>query len=121
MSFKRHGGAVANDSSATAEDERCRLGVLVMQLSLAYWREATNGDRRSLALKSRLWNVYEDAGGYMRTQTLDRYLSETSFPCHPRWNWIYATARYVLSTCGQPSALRDELQQAMNRLGRDVS
>ena len=112
---------MANDSSATAEDERCRLGVLVMKLSLVCWREATNGDRRTLAFKSRLWNVYEDAGGYVRTQTLDRYLCESSFPSRPRWNRIYATARYVLSTCALPSALRDELQQAMNRLGRDVS
>nr|WP_320048712.1 hypothetical protein [uncultured Desulfuromonas sp.] len=111
---------MANHSSVTVEDERCRLGMLVMQLSLACWREATNGDRTSLAFESRLWNVYEDAGGYLRTQTLDRYLSETSFPCRPRWNRIYATARYVLSTCGQSSHLCDELQLAMNRLGRDI-
>ncbi len=96
--------------------DRCRLGVRAMQLSLACWQEATCRDRKDLARQSGLWNLYTDMNGYERTQTLDKYLSEETFPRRPRWNRIYATARYVLSVGKKSSSLCEQLRQTLESL-----
>gem|GEM_PF-4816594 len=98
--------------------DRCHLGVQVMQLSLACWQEATSRDRKDLARQSGLWNLYTDINGHERTQTLDKYLSEETFPRRPRWNRIYATARYVLSAGKESSLLCDQLKQMLESLDK---
>lgn len=100
--------------------DRWHLGLQVMQLSLACWQEATASDRKDLARQSGLWNLYTDINGHERTQTLDKYLSEETFPRRPRWNRIYATARYVLSVGKESSSLCDQLKQTLQSLaGQD--
>ncbi|PLX97838.1 MAG: hypothetical protein C0620_00035 [Desulfuromonas sp.] len=100
------------------ELDRRQLGALVMRLSLACWQETTSCDRKDLARQSGLWNLYSDVGGHERTQTLDKYLSEKTFPLRPRWNRIYATACYVLSNCRTSSELCEQLRQSMDTLRR---
>jgi two-component system sensor histidine kinase ChiS len=100
----------------SAETDRRRLGLLVMQLSLDYWFEATDRDKVDLARESGIWKLYTDRNGYTRSQTLDKYLSEATFPRRPRWKSISNTAVYVLAACTTPSSLRDRLEQALANL-----
>ena len=101
--------------TSTGNDRR-RMAVQVMQLSIDYWYEATDLDKVDLARESGIWKLYTDRNGYTRAQTLDKYLSEETFPRRPRWKSISNTAVYVLGACTTPSPLRERLEQALDRL-----
>ena len=85
----------------------------VMQLSIDYWYEATDLGKVDLARESGIWKLYTDRNGYTRAQTLDKYLSEETFPRRPRWKSISNTAVYVLAACTTPCPLRDRLERAL--------
>jgi len=104
---------VEKNLHTSAENERRRLAVQVMQLSIDYWYEATDLGKVDLARESGIWKLYTDRNGYTRAQTLDKYLSEETFPRRPRWKSISNTAVYVLAACTTPSPLRDRLEHAL--------
>jgi hypothetical protein len=54
--------------------------------------------------------------GYLRTQTLDKYLSENTLPSRPRWLKIYATAEFVLAACTDNVPVRTELKKCLDEL-----
>ncbi len=107
---------VEKNLHTSTENERRRLAVQVMQLSIDYWYEATDLDKVDLARESGIWKLYTDRNGYTRAQTLDKYLSEETFPRRPRWKSISNTAVYVLAACTTPSPLRDRLEHALAAL-----
>ncbi len=97
------------------QDKR-RLAVNLMNLSIDYWQTTTGNDKVALAQGSNLWKVYMDTNGWERTQTLDKYLDLQSLPQRPRWDHILKTADFVLSTCDTPSPLRDQIESAQRQL-----
>jgi len=107
---------VEKNLHTSAENERRRLAVQVMQLSIDYWYEATDLGKVDLARESGIWKLYTDRNGYTRAQTLDKYLSEDTFPRRPRWKFISNTAVYVLAACTTPSPLRERLERALAAL-----
>ena len=111
---------VQNSLKNGSDIDRRRLGVVVMQLSLDYWYEATDLDKAALARESGIWKIYTDHTGYTRTQTLDKYLNDATLPKRPRWQWISRTALFVLSTCTTPSLLRDRLEEALSLFRLEV-
>jgi two-component system sensor histidine kinase ChiS len=88
----------------------------VMRGALECWMEATGTTKAELAEQSGIWNVYMERDGYLRTQTLDKYLSEETLPRRPRWGKVMATAEFVLAGCGRDTAARKELEIAFARL-----
>lgn len=103
-------------SGRVSEDVKRRLAVLVMNLAIEYWGEATGGNRADLAEKSGIWRIYMEKDGYARTQTLDKYLSQSTLPAQPRWRNVMATANFVLNSCNDPAPQRLELEKALTRL-----
>ena len=51
-----------------------------MNTAVDCWRQTTGQGKGELATQSGLWNVYMERDGYLRTQTLDKYLSEDTLP-----------------------------------------
>jgi len=96
-------------------DARC-FAVQVMQAALDCWTEATGLGKGELAVQSGLWNVYMERDGYLRTQTLDKYLSLDTLPQRPRWRSVAATAEFVLSACPDGCGGRDGLRRLLDRL-----
>ncbi len=92
------------------------LAVHVMQTALACWCEATGLGKGELAVQSGLWNAYMERDGYLRTQTLDKYLSLGTLPGRPRWRSIIATAEYVLSACPDSPRYGNPLRHLLERL-----
>jgi two-component system sensor histidine kinase ChiS len=78
--------------------------------------QTTGTTKVEMAEESRIWNIYMEKDGYLRTQTLDKYLNEDTLPLRPRWQNVYATAEFVLTQCRQNLAIRQELAQALLRL-----
>ncbi|MFO8048196.1 MAG: response regulator [Desulfosudaceae bacterium] len=99
-----------------ASPDRRDLAVRVMNLALAYWIEASGLTKADLAEQSGIWRVYMEKDGYVRTQTLDKYLSEVTLPRRPRWKNIFDTADFVLSTCTSSLPARASLEQELARL-----
>jgi hypothetical protein len=64
--------------------------------AIAYWQELTGKSKFDLARESRLWNVEVSADGWMRTRTLDKYLSPLTLPERPRFDRVVQTVEYVL-------------------------
>lgn len=92
------------------------LAVRVMNLAVDCWLACTRTDKAELARQSGLWNVYMEKDGYCRTQTLDRYLSQSTLPMRPRWHKIHATAEFVLAACDENLPARTELEQSLGEL-----
>jgi two-component system sensor histidine kinase ChiS len=97
------------------EADARELAVRVMQAVVDCWAAATGLGKGELAVQSGLWNAYMERDGYLRTQTLDKYLSLETLPQRPRWRSIAATAEYVLAAC-QESHHHDELRRLLERL-----
>lgn len=105
-----------NHASQPPSDKRV-LAVRVMNLAVDCWMACTRTGKAELARQSGLWNVYLEKDGYCRTQTLDKYLSESSLPPRPRWRKIHATAEFVLTACdNENSSARSELEQCLRTL-----
>jgi two-component system sensor histidine kinase ChiS len=68
-----------------------------------------------LAEESGIWSAYIEKDGYVRTQTLDRYLSKKNLPARPRWKNIIATAEFVMAQSPKNSPLRAKLERALSR------
>jgi two-component system, sensor histidine kinase ChiS len=97
-------------------EDRRRLIVAVMTLSLDYWAEATGTMKVDLAEQSGLWKVYTNLDGWERTQTLDRYLDVQTLPRKPRRRQVIRTAEFVLAACDTESGLRQRLEAALTNL-----
>jgi two-component system sensor histidine kinase ChiS len=103
-------------SAIEKRPDKRRLAVLVMNLAVECWVQAGGETKADLANKSRIWNVYMEKDGYLRTQTLDKYLSENTLPSRPRWLKIYATAEFVLAACTDNVPVRTELKKCLDEL-----
>jgi PAS domain S-box-containing protein len=90
------------------------LGVRIMLLALECW-ESTGRTKADLAEESGIWSAYIEKDGYVRTQTLDRYLSKKNLPARPRWKNIIATAEFVMAQSPKNSPLRAKLERALSR------
>jgi two-component system sensor histidine kinase ChiS len=95
-----------------------RLAVQVMLSALECWAQATQLGKGDLAMQSGIWNVYMERDGYIRTQTLDKYLSEATLPLRPRWQKIFATAEFVLANCAPDLPQCQELKSSLASLKR---
>jgi two-component system, sensor histidine kinase ChiS len=104
-----------SEAGSSPQDKRL-LAVRVMNLAVDCWLACTRTDKAELARQSGLWNVYMEKDGYCRTQTLDRYLSESTLPLRPRWHKIHATAEFVLAACDENLPSRTELEQGLGEL-----
>ncbi len=98
------------------EPDARELAVQVMQAALDCWAEATGKGKGELAIQSGLWNAYMERDGYLRTQTLDKYLAVETLPQRPRWLSVVATAEFVLSACPASCRRCDELRRSLNRM-----
>ncbi|HDQ41868.1 MAG TPA: hypothetical protein ENN39_12700 [Desulfonatronum sp.] len=110
--------ALAHERSeveSSPQDKRL-LAVRVMNLAVDCWLICTGTDKVELARQSGLWNVYMEKDGYCRTQTLDRYLSQSTLPVRPRWQKIHATAEFVLAACDENVPARTELELSLGEL-----
>ena len=97
-----------------SEDRRF-LAVKVMNLCFDYWIECSGADKFDLARDSKLWTVYTNLDGWERTQTLDKYLDVSTLPRRPNWKKVVATVDFVLSSCLEPSPLRENLERSLER------
>lgn len=91
------------------------LAVTVMNSAVDCWVESTGTTKADMAEQSGLWRVYMERDGYLRTQTLDKYLSPETLPANPRWRNIFLTAEFVLANCEQASS-RTSLSYSLNKL-----
>lgn len=89
------------------------LAVHVMQAAVDCWDEVTGLGKGELAIQSGIWNAYMERDGYLRTQTLDKYLNLGTLPHRPRWRSIIATAEYVLSICPESFRNSGELRHLL--------
>ena len=85
-----------------------------MRCALECW-EASGRTKADLAEQSGIWNIYIEKDGYVRTQTLDRYLSRETIPTRPRWKNIIATAEFVMSHSPEDSALKAKISDLLSR------
>ncbi|OGS36944.1 MAG: hypothetical protein A2293_07115 [Elusimicrobia bacterium RIFOXYB2_FULL_49_7] len=92
------------------------LGSKLITLTIQYWTECTGKTKADLARESGLWAIYINPDGWERTQTLDRYLSDKTFPKIPRWQKIIKTANFVLIRCLHASPLRIQLEKTLQEL-----
>lgn len=90
------------------------LGVRIMLCALECW-ESTGRVKADLAEQSGIWSAYIEKNGYVRTQTLDRYLSKETLPARPRWKNIIATAEFVMAQSPKNSPLRTKLERALSQ------
>ncbi len=90
--------------------------VLVMTLSLRYWKEATQKSKIELAEESRLWTATLDNAGTYRTRTLDRYLRINTLPANPRVNDVLDTGYFILSNCPPHPEMKPKLEEHINRV-----
>lgn len=97
-------------------DKKRSLAVRVMNLSVDLWKVITKTTKADFAEQSRIWSVYVEKDGYIRTQTLDKYLSKETLPKNPRWKQVYATADFVLAACEHQLPLKKELETALCKL-----
>jgi len=104
-----------SEAESSSQDKRL-LAVRVMNLAVDCWLVCTRTGKAELARQSGLWNVYMEKDGYCRTQTLDRYLSESTLPHRPRWHKIHATAEFVLAACDENVPARTELEKCLGEL-----
>lgn len=95
--------------------DRRFLAVKVMNLCFDYWIECSGADKFDLARDSKLWTVYTNLDGWERTQTLDKYLDVSTLPKRPNWKKVVATVDFVLSSCLEPSPLRENLERSLER------
>lgn len=103
-------------SGENGQAERRSLIPRVMNQAISYWCEATGSTKFELAKQSGLWKVYTDRDGGQRTQTLDKYLEETSLPRNPRMSQVIRTADFVLAVCDVPLVTRDRLETSLTKL-----
>jgi two-component system sensor histidine kinase ChiS len=96
-------------------ENKKRLGIEVLSLSITYWSECMNTTKFELAEESGLWKVQVNPDGWKRTQTLDRYLDYKTFPQNPRWNQIVKTGDFVLIRCRKPSEFRTQLEISLQK------
>jgi len=92
------------------------LAVRAMNSALECWSAATGLTKGDLALQSGLWNTYMERDGYLRTQTLDKYLAEDTLPQRPNWRRVVSTVEYVLALCPFDLPCRPELHGALDLL-----
>ncbi|MBU2513987.1 response regulator [bacterium] len=98
------------------KDEKRKLTVEIMNLSIDYWQQITGTTKADLAGKSKIWNVYTDSNGWERTQTLDKYLTVKTLPQYPHWKKIIKTADYVLNELIEKTSKREALLTALTKL-----
>ena len=92
------------------------LAVRALNSALECWSAATGLTKGDLALQSGLWNAYMERDGYLRTQTLDKYLAEDTLPQRPNWRRVISTVEYVLALCPSDLPCRPELHGALDLL-----
>lgn len=90
-----------------------------MCLAVECWEMYTGNTKVELAQESKLWAIVID-NGRLRTRTLDRYLSEESFPKRPRWRQVARTGYFVLAAIKDkknlPAETRDALKYSLLEL-----
>lgn len=89
---------------------RHEIAVEVMRCALDYWIECTGLSKADLAIQSRIWTTYTNPDGWVRTQTLDKYLQFDTLPQRPNWRKIFQTADFVLAANTVDSSLRARLE-----------
>jgi len=67
----------------------------IMQTTLSLWEDATKLAPVEFAEASGIWKIHQDANGWRRAQTLDKYLDSRKTPKNPRWQKVVESARYV--------------------------
>jgi len=73
-----------------------QLAPKLLKEAIDFWQQSTGKSKFDLARESRLWSIDISADGWMRTRTLDKYLSITTMPERPRWEKVVQTVEYVL-------------------------
>ena len=86
--------------------------VELMNSNLEVWRKNTQGDRITLAEKSKVWKVTID-DGRLRTRAMDRYLNLKSLPKTPRWRSVVKTSHYILAECDLTYEQRKHLNERL--------
>ncbi|WP_242110971.1 hypothetical protein [Luteimonas aquatica] len=77
------------------------------------WERSTGRPRLELAESSRLWHITVD-DGRLRARAMERYLSLSRLPRHPRWREVVRSAYYVLNECALEPCVRVELQSRVD-------
>ncbi|PCI23886.1 MAG: hypothetical protein COB67_12365, partial [SAR324 cluster bacterium] len=89
----------------------------MMNISLQYWKVATNKGKTELAEESGIWNVQLEGGETFRTRTLDKYLFLDALPKKPRWKDVVETAQYVLLHCPENASIeKKKLEEKLSDL-----
>lgn len=115
--FKRKQEDPHQESQEEKNDQLRSLLVTIMSLSLRYWNQTLQKSKVELAEESKLWNVYIDSNGTLRTQTLDRYFNIATLPKNPRWRNVLQTAYYVLQFCPNSAPkIKTELESKLTVL-----
>ena len=94
------------------------LAVRVMTAACNLWTASTQATRVELADLSGIWNVYIEKDGWIRTQTMDKYLKTQTLPLRPRWKNIIRTAEFVLASCDAPRPQKQDLEASLAELNR---
>lgn len=82
-------------TDAKSGDSSSALAHRIMQTALSLWEAATNLTPVEFAEASGIWKIHQDANGWRRAQTLDKYLDSQKVPKNPRWQKVFESARYV--------------------------
>lgn len=99
-----------------AVPDRRSLAISVMNAAVECWTSGGRQTKADLAEQSGIWSVYTEKDGYHRTQTLDKYCCEETFPQRPRWQKINATAEFVLANTPPDLPACRELADRLARL-----
>jgi two-component system, sensor histidine kinase ChiS len=107
-------GMEAPDQDGARKDFRITV-VELMLAAIEAWEGSTGTSRLELAEKSRIWRVNID-DGRLRARVMDRYLSLSKLPQHPRWRDVLRTAYFVLGHCPMEADARAALKQRIDAL-----
>jgi two-component system, sensor histidine kinase ChiS len=105
--------SLPSEASHQLRESFRRAVVELMLLSVETWERSTGESRLELAEKSRIWRVAIDEGR-VRARAMDRYLSLTKLPNHPRWRDVVRSAYFVLANCEINETEREQLQRRVD-------
>ena len=111
---------VAAGSGADASETFRRNLVELMLATLAAWERSTRSSRVEFAEKSGIWRVHVD-DGRLRMRSMERYLSLTKLPRHPRWREVLRSAYFVLAECALDATERTRLESLVDAIRAEVS
>ncbi len=107
--------SLENAEEDISKEDFCKHLVETMTDAVDIWEKHTNTNRVELADLSGIWTISND-DGYLRTRSLDKYLSLDRIPKNPRWRNVVRTCHFVLSDEKISRSARERLEKKLSTI-----